>query len=292
MFNKGYLYSRTILPTIILLVLLFFVPFCILLMLSLTNYNLVGVPGTEKFIGFNNYLILIQDKEFLNSILVTAYYSILCISQQLIIGLIICEALSSISHLHAKRFLIIYLIPVFIPYVTVGLIWKLILNGEFGLLSYYLDKLLPFINAKSLLSDKSVVVLVLSVIDTWQWAPFAGLLFYVIKNMINHNIYEAASIDGAARLKIFTSITLPLLIPAILTFTVIRFIESFKDFDKIYILTGGGPGNSTEIISLFIWRKAFKFYEFGYSSAISVISYIIIFGCSYAIFKYLTRHEN
>lgn len=291
MFGKQYLYNRTILPIIGLLLLLFIVPFIILIILSFTNYNLVDPIGSEKFIGFRNYLRLFSDSDFISSILRTLYYSFLCIFQQIIFGLIICEALYSISTSKIKSFFIVFLIPIFIPYVIIGLISKLILNGEFGVLSYYLDKIL-FIDAKSLLSQKDYVIPILSLIDTWQWAPFTGLLFYVIKRMIPQNIFEASKIDGSSDLKTFFNVTIPLLMPTVLIFSVIRFIESFKDFDKIYILTGGGPGNSTELISLFIWRKAFRFYDFGYSSALSIITYLIIFGLSLAIFKYLNRNES
>ena len=279
----------TIAPIVGFYAVIFGLPFIFLLFVSFTNLNFVESTDSLRFVGLDNYQKLFGDASLGNSLRVTLTYALTCLLLQTTLSLLIAEWLGKVNKTVMGLLVVIMVVPIFIPNVVAGLMWKLLLNGQFGVVPYYMEMIAPVLEWETLLSDRNKVLPVLAVIDTWQWAPFGGVLFYTVKERIAGNIYEAARVDGASKLKIFFTMTLPLLAQSIFLFSIFRFIENVKEFDKVYVLTGGGPGSSSEMISLFIWKKAFRFYDFGYSSAVSLITYLVIFVISYQSIKYISR---
>lgn len=244
--------------------------------LSLTDLSFAAPERDGNFIGLWNYIqALTDDTEFLMSLLRSALFSVLCVLPQVLIGIISAELLY--QHRIIKKIIApVFILPVLLPAVVVGLYWKLLLQGEFGMISFYLAEWgLTF--AKRILSDADSILLTLAIIDSWQWGPFVILMFITARGSLENTPLEAAFIDGASKIRGFFDVTLHRLIPMVLIVSFVRAIDSFKEFDKIFILTGGGPGTASELTSLFVWRQAFKSWEFGYAASLCVVIFLGIY---------------
>ena len=163
------------------------------------------------------------------------------------------------------------LVPMMLPAVVVGVVWRLMLNPNFGAINGTLKNF--GLNTESLTWTASPRLAMLSVIavDVWQWTPFVFLVLLAGLQAIPQEPYEAALIDGSSRWQTFRYVTLPLLKPAILIALLLRTMDLLRVFDQIFILTEGGPGFATETISLYIYRAAFRFFDFGYAAAMSFV---------------------
>ena len=163
------------------------------------------------------------------------------------------------------------LVPMMLPTVVVGVVWRLMLNPNFGAINGTLKQF--GVNTESLTwtaSPRLAFVAVIAV-DVWQWTPFVFLVLLAGLQAIPQEPYEAALIDGSSRWQTFRHVTLPLLKPAILIVLLLRTMDLLRVFDQIFILTEGGPGFATEMISLYIYRTAFRFSDFGYAAAMSFV---------------------
>ena len=163
------------------------------------------------------------------------------------------------------------LVPMMLPTVVVGVVWRLMLNPNFGAINGTLKEF--GLNTESLTWTAAPRLAFLSVIvvDVWQWTPFVFLVLLAGLQSIPQEPYEAALIDGSSRWQTFRYVTLPLLKPAILIALLLRTMDLLRVFDQIFILTEGGPGFATETISLYIYRTAFRFFDFGYAAAMSFV---------------------
>jgi multiple sugar transport system permease protein len=163
------------------------------------------------------------------------------------------------------------LVPMMLPTVVVGVVWRLMLNPNFGAINGTLRQF--GINTESLTWTASPRLAFLAVIavDVWQWTPFVFLVLLAGLQAIPQEPYEAALIDGSSRWQTFRHVTLPLLKPAILIVLLLRTMDLLRVFDQIFILTEGGPGFATEMMSLYIYRTAFRFFDFGYAAAMSFV---------------------
>jgi multiple sugar transport system permease protein len=163
------------------------------------------------------------------------------------------------------------LVPMMLPPVVVGVVWRLMLNPDFGAINGTLKWF--GVRTESLTWTASPRLAMLSVIavDVWQWTPFVFLVLLAGLQAIPQEPYEAALIDGSSRWQTFRHVTLPLLKPAILIVLLLRTMDLLRVFDQIFILTEGGPGFATETISLYIYRTAFRFFDFGYAAAMSFV---------------------
>src|SRR4030095_4323281 len=163
------------------------------------------------------------------------------------------------------------LVPMMLPAVVVGVVWRLMLNPNFGAINGTFKGF--GLNTESLTWTASPRLALLSVIivDIWQWTPFVFLVLLAGLQAIPQEPYEAARIDGSSPWQTFRYVTLPLLKPAILIALLLRTMDLLRVFDQIFILTEGGPGFATETISLYIYRTAFRFFDFGYAAAMSFV---------------------
>lgn len=267
-------------PASAFLVTIFLGPFLYMLWLSLTDMSFAATDRDGSFVGLANYARAFSgDSLFLASFGRSIVFAVLCVLPQVLLGLIVAEILH--SHRLARRLLSpLLVLPVLLPSVVVGLYWRILLQGEFGLVSYYLFTL-GFPWAKGILSASDTVLITLALIDLWHWGPFVCLVLLAARCSLSSTPLEAAWTDGASRVRAFFDVTLPRLLGITFVVSLIRAIDSFKEFDKIYILTGGGPGTSSELVSLHIWRTAFKQWEFGYAAALCVLVYIAIYAVTH-----------
>ncbi|MHB8063233.1 MAG: carbohydrate ABC transporter permease [Ruminiclostridium sp.] len=265
------------LPTFITLTLITLVPLLYTLKISFYDYKL-SIPGSDKiYIGMQNYVKMFQDTEFLNSLSKTFIFMVCAVILEVIIGILLALALNTIPRMR-RLFTSITLIPMMVAPLVIGLMFSFFTNPQFGLYVYLINLLhLPL---PTVLTDNSFTAMVVVILmDVWEWAPYLGLVFLAGLQSISGEYYEAARVDGATGRKIFRYVTLPLLKPVLTVGVLLRAMETFKEFDKPYILTGGGPGNATEVIDLYTYRQAFVSFNFGYAAAICVVLFIILVAC-------------
>ena len=172
--------------------------------------------------------------------------------------------------------LTLFLIPMMLAPVAIGLIWKLLLQGDFGMLTYYLRAVGIIDLRTALLSDPDLVLATIMLIDVWQWTPFVTLVLLAGLLSLPREPYEAAVMDGARPWQIFRDVTLPMLRPIIALVILLRAIDAFKEFDKVFILTGGGPGIATELLSIYTYRMSFKDWDLGYGAACAFMVYLVV----------------
>lgn len=264
-----------VLPSLALMLFTTVYPIMGVLYYSLYSYNIV--TGEFRFSGLNEYIELLRDPLFLTSIRNTVMFSIAATVLQTILGLIIAVLVN--QRIRGKRYIIpILVLPNMFSVVVVSSMWKLMLDYETGLINHILKSLgfqpLPWLTSMDLALFSIVLI------DTWQWTPICFLIFYAGLQSIPRELYEAAIVDGASSVRTFTSITLPMLKPYIALVLLLRSIDTFRLFDKVYLLTGGGPANSTETISLYIFKTGLVFWDIGKASAASFIMLILILAIS------------
>ena len=263
------------LPAMIILSAITMIPLLYNIRISFFGFTLTQSGSRDIFVGFDNYVRLFTDKEYWNAMWVTARFVIASTMIQLIAGMI----LALVIHYHGGRLSRILtsavMIPMLIAPLVVGLMFSFTLNPQFGLYSFLVD----FFNlglSKTPLSSGGTALAVLIFTDVWEWTPFMMLMTLAALRSAPIEPYEAAIIDGAGRFLIFRKITIPFIRPVVSVSIILRGIEAFKVFDKPFILTGGGPGNSTEVIDMFTYREAFVNYNFSYAASLCVVLFVLL----------------
>ena len=260
---------RYILPAVVTLVVIVIFPTIFLYYISLTNYDLTMGFSQRKFIGLANYgWLFTVDKDFWHSVLITTGFMTITVALEFALGLAV--ALLFNRRMQWKRLWMSFLI---IPMVTtpaiVSLIWKLMLNTEYGVLNFILS--LAHLHAVNWLGFRTALWS-LMMVEVWEWTPFMALILYAGLQSLPLEPFEAANVDGASPLQAFRLITLPLLRPIVLIALALRLIDALKIFDIVYGLTQGGPGNATELLGLHIFRLGFRHTNWiGRASANAVI---------------------
>jgi multiple sugar transport system permease protein len=263
-------------PTIIVLALFTTLPYVMTLVLGLFHIDAANMPAT-RFIGLKNYYQAFIDTRFWNSILVTGKFVVVSVFFEVVFGVGVALLFKSLPR-GRGIFQSILLIPMVVPPIVVGLDWRLLLDANYGVINW----LLPLIGLQPQvwLSDPSKAIYSLAMVDIWQYTPFVALLSLAILVALPKEPYEAAELEGANYFQILTQITLPLMKSGLRIIIMLRFIECFKDFGKIYTLTAGGPGISTETLNFYVYINAFENYKLGYSSALAIILFILIMSIS------------
>ena len=260
-----------------LLPLIFIAP-AVAVLLALSIYPLVysvtislqreTASGTTW--GLGNFTRLFSDNFFWTAMAHTFVYAIAALACEFLLGLGLALLLN--AQIRGRAFFrASLLVPMMLPAVVVGVVWRLMLNPDFGAINGTLRRI--GINTESLTWTASPKLAMLAVIavDVWQWTPFVFLVLLAGLQAIPQEPYEAALIDGSSRWQTFRHVTLPLLKPSILIVLLLRTMDLLRVFDQIFILTEGGPGFATETISLYIYRTAFRFFDFGYAAAMSFV---------------------
>jgi multiple sugar transport system permease protein len=240
--------------------------------------------------SMSNFVRLASDGFFFSALGHTFVYAAVALTIEFIFGLglavLVDQPMRGRSFFRSAL-----LIPMMIPSVVVGVVWRLMLNPDFGAINGTLKA--AGVGTESLTWTASPYLALASVIgvDIWQWTPFMFLVLLAGLQAIPQEPYEAALIDGSSRWQTFRHITLPLLKPAILIALLLRTIDLLRVFDQIFILTEGGPGFSTETISLYIYRTAFRFADFGYAAAMSFVLLILTNVVSTVYIRMLGKQE-
>lgn len=258
-------------PTVIILFIIVIFPIIYNIYMSFQKWK-IGL-GTPEFIGLQNYLEALADSRFWNGLKVMIYFSGLSLSLEIILGLFIAVYLN--REFKGSSFVqTIYVFPFAATPVAIALIWRILLNPQIGALNYFLS--LVGLPPSLWISSSKTVVLSLVMVDVWKWTPMITLIVLAGLKSLPQEPYEAAIIDGASSSQIFYYITLPMIRPVLITALTLRSLDNLKEFDIIYTITQGGPGNASETLYLYSYKTAFSFFNGGYGSALIIVVFLIV----------------
>ena len=271
------------LPSVLVLVLTTTLPLGYLLWSSFQTINL-AMPFMDGFAGLDNYREMLDDSRYWHAMRLTGIYTISTVTLQVIIGMGLALLVMQIPR-GQWLFRIIAILPIVLAPVVVGLFWRtLMLAPNFGMVDFIVQWL-GFEQINWLGSPTPALISVI-VIHTWQWTPFAFLVFLASLASLPGDVFEAARLDKANAWNRFWHITLPLLRPAIVIVIIMRAMISLSAFAAIFAATGGGPGTASEILNLYAFKTSFVELNFGYGSALA-ISLLVITMCVSAVLFYL-----
>ncbi len=268
-------------PALVVLLTLSIYPLLYSITISLQQQTTSGVVWS--LVHFKR---LASDGFFQAAMVHTAIYALVALICEFLLGLGLALLLN--QQIRGRGlFRASLLVPMMLPTVVVGVVWRLLLHPNFGAINGTLKQI--GINTETLTWTAAPRLAFLAVIavDVWQWTPFVFLVLLAGLQAIPQEPYEAALIDGSTRWQTFWHVTLPLLKPAILIVLLLRTMDLLRVFDQIFILTEGGPGFATEMISLYIYRTAFRFFDFGYAAAMSFVLLAVTNGVSVVYLKLL-----
>src|ERR1043166_4375723 len=265
-------------------------------LLALTIYPLIysikiSFQGQAGNWTLENFVRMASDRFFISALAHTFVYAAVALTLEFLIGLGLALLLN--THIRGRGlFRALLLLPMMLPPVVVGVVWRLTLNSNFGAVNGTLKSI--GVNTDALTWTASPVLAMASVIaaDVWQWTPFMFLILLAGLQAIPQEPYAAALIDGSSAWKTFIHVTLPLLKPAILIALLLRSMDLLRVFDHIFIITEGGPGFATETLSLYIYRTAFRFSNFGYAAAMSFVLLLITNVISVGYMRLLRTKET
>jgi multiple sugar transport system permease protein len=263
----------SILPAFLVIALFTIYPILYAVRISFYQYLLTR-PKSHPFIGLKNFQEVINSYYFQNSLTITAIYTIAAVIGVIIFGLGVALLLN--SKIRLANFLKIFiLLPWAIPAVVGGLLWKWILNSDFGILNGILYSLGIIKDYIPFLANPTLAKISIILAHIWKEGPLVSIFFLSGLQLIPNELYEAARIDGGGGWRIFRLITLPLLKPIFLVVVVYETMTAILTFDVIYVLTGGGPGDSTALISWFAYAEIFKSLNLGHGIALAIIIALI-----------------
>ena len=267
-------YLLLLAPLLIFVAVIALYPLLFSFYISFFKYRLTDPDQTRTFLGLANYVNAFHDKTVTTAIRNTLIFVAGTVSIELVLGLGLAVLFSGESR--GMRLLRSWLvIPMALPSLVVGLVWKSLYNVDFGVLPYYL-KQLGIDMGRGPLGEIKWAMPAVILIDIWQWTPLVMIIFLAGLKSLPHDPYEAARVDGASRWQSFWHITLPLLKPTILIVLLLRTMQGFKVFDIIYATTGGGPGTATTVLNYHIYTVGMVFFKMGYAAALANILLVIV----------------
>jgi len=278
-----------IIPTLVVLVLVILFPLLYALYISFHEYILIR--GIGKFVAFNNYVEEVFFKaESLVSLKNTLVYTGSVVSLELV-GAFGLALLLNVRDLKFRNvYLIILMIPVMITPVAVGLMWKLFLNPDLGIVNYFLG--LFGVPKRGWFGDPKLAMPTLIAVDVWHETSLILMILVAGLANLHREPFEAATVDGASSLQKLRFITLPLMSPVILVAIMIRMISALKTYDLVYICTRGGPGTKTETLSYYIYKAAFRKLDMGHASAVAYLLLFLILILALVLVKILGRETT
>ncbi|MBV6623313.1 MAG: sugar ABC transporter permease [Rivularia sp. (in: Bacteria)] len=263
-----------LIPAMLLLLLVFGYPIARAFWLSLFTENL-GTQLQPVFSGFDNYARMAGDGRFWQSFLVTTIFTSASVISELILGLVIALVLNQ-QFFGRGLVRTTAILPWALPTALIGLAWAWIFNDQYGVANDILLRFGFIENGITWLGDPTLAMVAVIFADVWKTTPFISILLLAGLQSISSDLYEAHSIDGATPWQSFQQITLPLLIPQILIAVLFRFAQAFGIFDLISVMTGGGPGGATEVVSLYIYSTIMRYLDFGYGAALVVVTFMLL----------------
>jgi len=278
-----------VIPAIISVLAFLLFPFVYTVVLSLSKFNLRD--QSLSFIGLDNYISIFSSKAFIHSISITVVFALYVLICSTAFGVLFALLLNQdfIGRGFARAILII---PWAIPWVVIGIMWKWMLNAQFGLLNGLLYQLGLIKEYIPFLAKERWVLFISALPAVWRQASFSGILLLASIQTIPDALYESAMIDGAGTLRKFISITLPWMMPTLIVVLMFNTLYGFMQFDTVFMLTKGGPGDATEVIAINMYRKAFESLKLGEGAAIGYVLSMLCLTFGLVFIRILRKVED
>jgi multiple sugar transport system permease protein len=279
-------------PTIILLLAVNIFPLIWTIQLSFTNFRANRPNAPVRDVGLQWYRDILSSTEVWTAFQVTAHFVIWTIVIQTLLGFALAWAIDRKFRGHGFLTTII-LLPMMLSPAVVGNFWTFLYQPQIGLFNTIVTFFTGAeVSSFQMLGDVRLSPWAIIIVDTWMWTPYVMLICLAGLRSIPDYIYEAAEVDRASPWRQFWTITVPMCLPFIMLAVLFRGIENFKMFDMVNLLTGGGPGSTTEVVSITLKREAFESWRTGYSSALAIIMFVAVFGLANIYVKALNRVKN
>jgi multiple sugar transport system permease protein len=254
-------------PTLLVLGVFGFLPFVYVIWVAFQDWNLFGNRG-RVYTGADNFRQLVTDPAFLEALGRTLVFTAWTVFSTIVLGFLLAKLLTR-DFPGKALFRGIHTLPLMIAPITVGATWRLMTAQGFGPLPYYLDKWFGW--ELNLGRDPTQAFFAAVAMDVWHWTPLVTLTLLAGLASLPREPFEAARVDGASALQTFRHITLPLLLPTLLTTVLLRVMDALRVVEDVFMLTGEGPAGSTRFVGIYLWRQVFAKQAYGYGSAMSVL---------------------
>jgi len=261
-------------PTLLILFAMLAFPTAYVFSISLRDYKLTDPTAGNPFVGLENYKTLLSDPEFFSALWRSVLFTVGSVALTFVVGMAIALLLNRRDIRGTGLTRTAILVPLILTPLVIGATYRFMLDRDNGIINEFLALVglqrIPF------LADPAWAMTSVILVDVWQWTPFAVLVLLAGLESLPVEPFEAARMDGASRWGEFWYITLPLLAPVIAVVLLIRTMDAFREFDKIFIMTGGGPGTATQTLPIFLYRAGFQDFNMGFSAATGVVMLIIV----------------
>jgi multiple sugar transport system permease protein len=273
-----------LLPGLIFLFAIDLIPLVYSAWISLYNWWLIR-PRDIRFVGLANYLRLAHDPEFTRAVVVTTLFTTGAVVVEFLVGLGLALLFGQPLRF-LRRLRVVILLPLFVVPVVGATMWRVIFHPEVGVLNFYLNAI--GLGRPPWLSDPTLALVSITLVDAWRTIPFMFLVIYAGLEVLPGELFEAAAVDGASAWQSFRYITVPLLTYIMLLAVLIRAMDAFREFDIIFVLTGGGPGTSTQTIQILNYR-AFGLGHMGEANAIGLVTLGLVAVMCWVLMRLILR---
>lgn len=281
--SKRY-YFYLMAPAILLLAFISLYPFFWLIFMSLHDVEI----GSQTWNDFENYIRLFSDTRYLKGWVLLFQYSAMCLILEVGIGVFLAVSLNNSRF--EKLLVTILLMPMMMAPIVAGLVWLFLYSGTFGWY-HWLMQSVGLLDARSILASPNTAMLGIVIVDVWQWTPLITLITLAGLKRVPQDQLEANMVDGASPFRNFISVTLPNLYPVLLIAIMLRFMDNFRFIDSALVLTGGGPGNATKILPIYLFEVSFKFFKLGRGAAIALTLLIVTIILGMILVKVFDRQQ-
>jgi multiple sugar transport system permease protein len=273
-------------PAIVALALIGLIPLAYAVQLSLTSFSFILPGRTGQWVGLENYLSLASNGAFLAAVARTTLFTGSAVFLELTFGLLLAAGLNAIGR-ERGPLLGLLIIPMILTPVIVGLMFNFALNPQFGPIASTIQSATG--GSADILGTPIGAFTALVLVDVWQWSCFMALMLWAGMQGLPSSPLEAAAVDGATAWQRLRLVMVPMLRPVIVVAVIFRSAEAVREFDKVFVLTGGGPGSASEVLDLFTYRVAFMNWDMSLGAAMGVVEFLVALVAAYMFFRIVTR---
>lgn len=275
-------------PSLLVLGLVVLFPLVYSINLSFRSYSLL-IPGrTGQWVGLENYRRMLTDGEFAQAIGITAVFVVSAVGLETVLGVLVGILVDRLRRMR-RTAVSALLLPMILTPLVVGLMFNFALNAQFGYLTWVFERI--GLGGSGVLNDPVGALVALVLIDVWEWLPFVALMVVAALQTLPKEPLEAASIDGASGWQMYRHVVLPMIRPIVGVAVLFRTTEAIREFDKVFVLTGGGPGSATTVNDLYQYRVSFLNWDLSYGATLGLVSFLAVLGLSGLMYRTLNNRE-
>lgn len=274
-------------PSVVVFAVVLILPLLYVLNLMFRRESLTR-PANNGYIGFDNFVRLAGDERFWASLMHSGIFSAVSLAVSIPAGILIAVVIN--RKLRGHGFLrVVLIVPMVLAPLVVGAVFRFMFESG-GFIHWALGTV--GVDSPAFLSIPGLSLVTVAVVDAWQWTPFVAIVVAAAMETVPKNVMEAARLDGANAWQELWYFTLPQIRPLLVLVALIRFMDSFREFDKLFIMTSGGPGTTSETIPIYLWRQAFQYLDMGYAAAIGFVVLVVISIVSSFIVKFFRASKG